>query len=177
MILQSPSPVMWFSIAMKLSSLLKDTRYNQYGELTDLKKKVFGNLKPWETVEVARHPDRPMTTDYIELIFDEFVELHGDRCFGDDRAIRTDERPRVFEFVQVSNVPVPPQRVLDCACGGIAHPGPLNAPSRIDPSGSTKRRAWTATGIRSSGRITAPSSTSRRCGTTSRPSGRASAPR
>jgi len=58
-------------------------------ELADLKKLSYGNLKPWETVEVARHPDRPMTTDYLELVFDDFVELHGDKFFGDDRAIRT----------------------------------------------------------------------------------------
>jgi acetyl-CoA carboxylase carboxyl transferase subunit alpha len=58
-------------------------------ELTDLKKRVFRELSPWETVEVARHPDRPMTTDYLSLVFDEFVELHGDKSFGDDRAIRT----------------------------------------------------------------------------------------
>ncbi len=58
-------------------------------ELTARKKEIFGNLKPWQTVEVARHPDRPMTTDYLELVFDEFVELHGDKTFGDDRAIRT----------------------------------------------------------------------------------------
>jgi len=58
-------------------------------ELTGLKKKIYSHLKPWETVEVARHPDRPMTTDYLELVFDEFVELHGDKFFGDDRAIRT----------------------------------------------------------------------------------------
>jgi len=58
-------------------------------ELTEEKKKIYANLKPWETVEVARHPDRPMTADYLELVFDEFVELHGDKCFGDDRAIRT----------------------------------------------------------------------------------------
>jgi len=58
-------------------------------ELTDQNRKIYASLKPWETVEVARHPDRPMTTDYIELVFDEFVELHGDKCFGDDRAIRT----------------------------------------------------------------------------------------
>jgi len=58
-------------------------------ELTDLKKKIYSQLKPWQTVEVARHADRPMTTDYLELVFDEFVELHGDKCFGDDRAIRT----------------------------------------------------------------------------------------
>ncbi len=58
-------------------------------ELVDLKKRIYSNLKPWEIVEVARHPDRPMTTDYLELVFDEFVELHGDKTFGDDRAIRT----------------------------------------------------------------------------------------
>src|SRR5689334_19923733 len=58
-------------------------------ELIDLRKKLYANLKPWETVEVARHPDRPMTTDYLELVFEDFVELHGDKFFGDDRAIRT----------------------------------------------------------------------------------------
>jgi len=58
-------------------------------ELISLKKRTFSNLKPWETVEVARHPNRPMTTDYLELVFEEFVELHGDKFFGDDRAIRT----------------------------------------------------------------------------------------
>jgi acetyl-CoA carboxylase carboxyl transferase subunit alpha len=58
-------------------------------EVSDLKKKIFSNLDSWQTVEVARHPDRPMTTDYLSLIFDEFVELHGDKNFGDDPAIRT----------------------------------------------------------------------------------------
>jgi len=58
-------------------------------ELVELQRKIYANLKPWEVVEVARHPDRPMTTDYLELVFDEFVELHGDKFFGDDRAIRT----------------------------------------------------------------------------------------
>jgi acetyl-CoA carboxylase carboxyl transferase subunit alpha len=38
-------------------------------------------------VQVARHPDRPQTADYIDLLFDDFIELHGDRCFGDDRAM------------------------------------------------------------------------------------------
>jgi acetyl-CoA carboxylase carboxyl transferase subunit alpha len=57
-------------------------------ELIELKKKVFSQLSPWESVEVARHQDRPMTTDYLALVFDEFVELHGDKSFGDDRAIR-----------------------------------------------------------------------------------------
>ncbi len=58
-------------------------------ELSDLKRKVYNDLTPWERVQVARHPDRPMTTDYLDLVFDEFVELHGDKHFGDDRAIRT----------------------------------------------------------------------------------------
>jgi acetyl-CoA carboxylase carboxyl transferase subunit alpha len=58
-------------------------------DLIDLKRRIFSQLKPWETVEVARHPDRPMTADYLKLVFDEFVELHGDKFFGDDQAIRT----------------------------------------------------------------------------------------
>jgi acetyl-CoA carboxylase carboxyl transferase subunit alpha len=58
-------------------------------ELVETTRKIFSQLTPWEVVEVARHPDRPMTTDYIDLVFDEFVELHGDKSFGDDRAIRT----------------------------------------------------------------------------------------
>lgn len=57
-------------------------------EVSDLKRKIFGNLAPWQTVEVARHPDRPMTSDYLSLVFEEFVELHGDKSFGDDPAIR-----------------------------------------------------------------------------------------
>lgn len=57
-------------------------------ELADLKRKVYSSLTPWETVQVARHPDRPMTSDYLDLVFDEFVELHGDKFFGDDRAMR-----------------------------------------------------------------------------------------
>jgi acetyl-CoA carboxylase carboxyl transferase subunit alpha len=58
-------------------------------ELVNLKRKIYSNLTPWQTVLVARHPDRPQTMDYVDLVFDEFVELHGDRAVGDDRAIRT----------------------------------------------------------------------------------------
>src|SRR5437588_2219788 len=58
-------------------------------ELASLKRKIYSNLTAWQTVEVARHRDRPQTLDYIDLIFDEFVELHGDRAIGDDRALRT----------------------------------------------------------------------------------------
>ena len=58
-------------------------------EAVELQKQIFGSLDPWQTVEVARHPDRPKTSDYLALVFDEFVELHGDKCFGDDPAILT----------------------------------------------------------------------------------------
>lgn len=58
-------------------------------ELNDLKKQRYANLSPWETVLVSRHPSRPQTCDYIDNLFEEFTELHGDRAFGDDRAIRT----------------------------------------------------------------------------------------
>src|SRR5262245_44375113 len=58
-------------------------------ELVSLKRKKYSSLTPWETVLVSRHRDRPQTLDYVEMIFDEFVELHGDRAIGDDRAVRT----------------------------------------------------------------------------------------
>ena len=58
-------------------------------ELVEVQKQVFSNLDPWQTVEVSRHPDRPKTSDYLGLVFDEFVELHGDKCFGDDPALLT----------------------------------------------------------------------------------------
>ncbi len=57
--------------------------------LVELTKKTYANLSAWETVEVARRQGRPQTVDYLDLVFDEFVELHGDRKFGDDRAMRT----------------------------------------------------------------------------------------
>ncbi|MGM0506809.1 MAG: acetyl-CoA carboxylase carboxyltransferase subunit alpha [Bacteroidota bacterium] len=52
-----------------------------------LRESIFANLTRWQRVQLARHPDRPYTTDYIERITDRFVELHGDRAFGDDKAI------------------------------------------------------------------------------------------
>ena len=58
-------------------------------QLTALKRERYGNLKAWETVLVARHKNRPQLMDYVDMMCDEFVELHGDRAIGDDRAIRT----------------------------------------------------------------------------------------
>ncbi len=53
----------------------------------DLTKSIFKSLSAWQIVQLARHPLRPYTLDYIERIFTEFDELHGDRAFADDRAI------------------------------------------------------------------------------------------
>jgi acetyl-CoA carboxylase carboxyl transferase subunit alpha len=58
-------------------------------ELTALKRKTYSNLSAWETIEFSRVQGRPQLSDYIGLIFEEFVELHGDRAFGNDRALRT----------------------------------------------------------------------------------------
>ena len=56
-------------------------------KLAKLKKDIFQDLTPWQRVQIARHPKRPYTLDYIELIASDFVELHGDRYFSDDKAI------------------------------------------------------------------------------------------
>ncbi|HLB73990.1 MAG TPA: acetyl-CoA carboxylase carboxyltransferase subunit alpha [Sedimentisphaerales bacterium] len=58
-------------------------------EQVALLKRIYANLTPWQTVQVARHPKRPILTDYLNLMVKEFCELHGDRCFGDDPAIIT----------------------------------------------------------------------------------------
>jgi len=54
---------------------------------TSLTEKIYANLSPWQISQVARHPLRPYTMDYIEHIFTDFDELHGDRLFADDQAI------------------------------------------------------------------------------------------
>ena len=53
----------------------------------DRKREIYDTLSPWQTVQVARHPKRPVFYDYISLIFKDFVELRGDRRYGDDRAL------------------------------------------------------------------------------------------
>ena len=58
-------------------------------ELAALKREIYSHLDPWQIVQVSRHPGRPQTRDYIDLIFEQFVELHGDRAVGDDKAIVT----------------------------------------------------------------------------------------
>ena len=55
--------------------------------LRRLQQKVYGGLTPWQRAQLARHPKRPHALDFFRLLFDDFVELHGDRVFGDDKAI------------------------------------------------------------------------------------------
>ena len=56
-------------------------------KLLDLKKDVYGKLTAWQISQLARHPQRPYTLDYIQGLFSDFQELHGDRAFADDPAI------------------------------------------------------------------------------------------
>ncbi len=58
-------------------------------KLMDLRRELYSNLSDWERVKIARNPKRPYALDYIEAIFTDFYELHGDRMLGDDRALLT----------------------------------------------------------------------------------------
>ncbi|WP_346199910.1 acetyl-CoA carboxylase carboxyl transferase subunit alpha [Caldifermentibacillus hisashii] len=55
--------------------------------LHNLEEEIYKNLEPWDRVQIARHPNRPTTLDYINYLFEDFFECHGDRTFGDDEAI------------------------------------------------------------------------------------------
>ena len=79
---------------MELKNLSADGSLNLDSEVKKLesrlilaKKEVYLNLTPWQRVQIARHPRRPYTLDYIQGIFTDFVEVHGDRTFADDKAL------------------------------------------------------------------------------------------
>jgi acetyl-CoA carboxylase carboxyl transferase subunit alpha len=55
--------------------------------VTQLTEEIYSNLTPWQRVQLARHPNRPYTSDYIRMMLTDFLELHGDGCFRDDPAI------------------------------------------------------------------------------------------
>ena len=57
------------------------------GKSLKLTESIFSNLSPWQISQLARHPQRPYTQDYIDLMLTDFQELHGDRLFADDHAI------------------------------------------------------------------------------------------
>ena len=80
----------------ELRSLSSGTHFELAGEIEALEERLkkqtaetYSQLSAWERVNVARHAERPLTSDYIQMMLDDFVELHGDRVFGDDRAIVT----------------------------------------------------------------------------------------
>ncbi len=80
----------------RIEELGKPSKKKEQATLKELKRKceklkrqIFANLTPWQKVQLARHPDRPQTADYVRLLFQDFVELHGDRSFSDDKAIIT----------------------------------------------------------------------------------------
>jgi len=60
---------------------------NLENQIEKLRQRIYTSLSPWEKVQVARHPDRPKTLDYINLIFSNFLELHGDRLYRDDQSV------------------------------------------------------------------------------------------
>ncbi len=84
-----------FDLEQKIQEMRKyEGNVDISGEINRLEKKVhqlresvYANLTRWQRVQLARHPDRPYTLDYIERIMDDFVELYGDRKYGDDKAI------------------------------------------------------------------------------------------
>lgn len=78
----------------KVTQVANKTRVDMSATITELngkldktKKDIFGNLSGWQKVQISRHPERPYTLQYIENICDDFLELHGDRTVGDDKAI------------------------------------------------------------------------------------------
>jgi acetyl-CoA carboxylase carboxyl transferase subunit alpha len=89
----------------ELGHVTSDSKVNIAEEISRLQRKsrqltttIFASLTPWQITQLARHPLRPYTLDYLRSICDEFTELHGDRMFGDDAAIvgglaRIDGRP------------------------------------------------------------------------------------
>jgi len=58
-------------------------------KLVKIRKEIFSSLTPWQRVEMARHPNRPYTKDYVKYLFKDWIEIHGDRRFSDDHAIVT----------------------------------------------------------------------------------------
>ncbi len=55
--------------------------------IVEIREELYANLTPWQCVQVARHPNRPLMADYVKRLFTDFLEIHGDRRFGDDGAI------------------------------------------------------------------------------------------
>lgn len=93
MILEFEKPIL--ELESKINEMKKmagdldiDKEIQQLEEkVNELRRNIFDSLTPWQIVQLARHPERPYTLDYINLMMENFVELHGDRGFADDRAV------------------------------------------------------------------------------------------
>jgi acetyl-CoA carboxylase carboxyl transferase subunit alpha len=68
---------------------LSDEIARLQNRLEKVRKDVFDNLSSWQKVQLSRHPDRPYTLDYLDMIAEDFIEIHGDRHFADDKALIT----------------------------------------------------------------------------------------
>src|SRR3546814_8437541 len=78
----------------KLRQVDDKSKVNVAASITELEQKVqkarndiYSNLSGWQKVQLSRHPERPYTLDYISMLCDDFIELHGDRTVNDDKAI------------------------------------------------------------------------------------------
>ena len=87
-----------FELTSKLEELKKHQRPIRWGQLRRRnqkigredcgdRKQIFSNLTAWQRVQLARHPKRPFTLDYLQSTFTDFNELHGDRLYAEDRAV------------------------------------------------------------------------------------------
>src|SRR5579872_4022677 len=88
-----------FELQSKLEELKKHPEAHSLGvsfeeeieqiekKLEETRRQIFSNLTPWQRVQLARHPKRPFTLDYLQSTFTDFSELHGDRLFAEDRAV------------------------------------------------------------------------------------------
>src|ERR1700709_2713439 len=78
----------------KVTQVEEKTKVDMSATLNELhekfeasKREIYANLTGWQKVQISRHPERPYTLQYLELMCDDFIELHGDRTVGDDKAI------------------------------------------------------------------------------------------
>lgn len=96
MILEFEKPI--YDLQEKIKELKKSSEENPQLDFSDeikklekklnkLKKDIFTNLTAWQKVQLARHPQRPYFLDYVKLIFKNFIEIHGDRAYRDDKAV------------------------------------------------------------------------------------------
>ena len=155
----------------ELQLVSDDNALNIAAEIATLREKsrkltesIYSNLSSWQVVQIARHPLRPYTSDYIPRLFTEFDELHGDRQFGDDQAIiggvaRLDDRPVVViaeekgrgiteKIRRNFGMPKPRATARRCACWSLPNASRCRySPSSTRPApirASTPRSAGSA---------------------------------